>query len=299
MVNSRSFICTYYPQPGEKIDWEDVFKRTKGLKALAGQLEVCPTTLREHWQFFLQFDQPTTEAQCGKRTGIVISKAIAKTYGKDEDMFNYGQKDNTAVPGTRFVYGALSKGQGERTDLKQIKDDIMDGKELDDIILENPMMYHKYGRTMERVETIRLKKNKRTEMTRGLWLHGKTGVGKSKLAFTYDENAYTWVNGCKFQCGYKQQETVIINEFRGEMTLAELLNMVDRNTFMVERKGKEAIPFTSKLVIITSSKSPREVYQHAFSVSESYEQIKRRFIIHEVLINNTDTVVKLLNNESS
>lgn len=42
-------------------------------------------------------------------------------------------------------------------------------------------MYHQYGRTLNAVEDITLRQKYRKWMTEGIWIYGKTGVGKSHL----------------------------------------------------------------------------------------------------------------------
>ena len=81
--------------------------------------------------------------------------------------------------------------------------------------------------------------------------------------------------------GYQQQETMIINEFRGEITYKRLLELVDKWPVYLRRRGREPMPFLSKRVIVTSKLHPRDVYKN-LSENDTMDQLYRRFKIYEV-----------------
>ena len=112
----------------------------------------------------------------------------------------------------------VKPAQGARADLKELKEEIVSGKRtVDEITMDDPMVYHQYGRTLHRIEDIALRKKFRTEMTKGIWYHGTTLKGKSHLAFAnFDpETHYVWKDDNGWQDGYMGQEIVIIDDFRG------------------------------------------------------------------------------------
>ena len=98
------------------------------------------------------------------------------------------------------------------------------------ILVEEPIKIHQYGRTLEKIDDLRMSKMFRTEMTDGIWLWGGTGTGKSHEAFSgYNPDThYMWVNDKKWWDQYKQQDIVILNDFRGEIAYNELLQMIDK-----------------------------------------------------------------------
>ncbi len=74
--------------------------------------------------------------------------------------------------------------QGKRVDLDSLKCAIVGGETtVDEVVMDNPMMYHKYGRTLNKIEDIALRQRSRDWMTEGVWYFGPTGVGKSHRAF--------------------------------------------------------------------------------------------------------------------
>lgn len=194
-------------------------------------------------------------------------------YGKNADVFERGWMPN----------------QGQRKDLDDLKDKILKGEtNCDDIACDIPAYYHEYGRTLHKIEDIRMRNVFRKEMTKGIWYYGTTGTGKSAKAFeNFNPNThYVWNMANNWNDGYKQQETVIIDEFRGHMPFNELLRMVDIHpNYYVERRGRERLPFTSKKVIITSSLRPEEVFKN-LQDNDKWEQFYRRFEIIELTNNN-------------
>lgn len=203
-----------------------------------------------------------------------------KRKGNAKQASDYCKKD-----GNFKEFGNISK-QGERKDLNELKDKLLN-KELsiNDIILNNPDAYHMYGRTLEKIDDLKNRVTYRTEMTKGIWYYGRTGTGKSLNAFKgyHPSTHYVWGfdTDNMWNDGYCGQETVIIDDFRGEMKYKDLLNMCDRHpSFFVKRRGKERLPFTSKLVIVTSSLHPSDIY-HNLNAKDSLEQLYRRFeIVH-------------------
>lgn len=176
-----------------------------------------------------------------------------------------------------------NRQQGARTDLYSLKDQILTGKKsVNEIVETDPVAFHQYGRTLERLETIYRNKTIRTEMTGCVWYWGPTGVGKSHIAFqNYSpETHYNWTNDRGWWDGYAQQETVIMNDFRGEIEYAKMLKLIDKFPETVIRRGKEPINFTSKRIIVTSSKPPEEIYRRR-EFEDKIEQLMDRIeVVH-------------------
>ena len=121
------------------------------------------------------------------------------------------------------------------------------------------------------------------EMTTCDWYYGKTGLGKSHKAFEGytnedfyeyepDDNGY-WEN-------YNGQHTVIINEFRGEITYRKLLKLIDKWPCKVKRRNMPPYPFISKHIIITSSMHPSNIFNN-LSATDDLNQLYRRIKIFQ------------------
>jgi hypothetical protein len=151
--------------------------------------------------------------------------------------------------------------------------------------MENPVMFHQYGRTLERIEEIVLRKKFRTEMPVTKWYWGPTGAGKSHIAFQHwDSNdCYKFShrdNG--FWNNYTGQRKLVINEFRGEIPFAELLEICDKWPYDCKRKGKSSIPLLATEIIITSCDRPENIYKHSLSDNDKIGQLLRRIEIIEL-----------------
>lgn len=237
-----------------------------------------------HLQGYVEFKDPLTFTALKKRIGKRCHVEPRK--GTSSQASDYCKKD-----GNFFENGEISS-QGARADLNELKDSILNGSmTVDDITIDDPVKFHQYGRTLNKLEDLRMRKVFRTEMTVGIWYYGDTGVGKSHKAlegFTPDTHyMYPYDNG--WWDGYKQQDNVVINEFRGEIKYAKLLDLVDKWPTCVKRRNREPMPFVSKNIIITSSKHPKEVYGYTNPESgewvcdDNIDQLYRRFKIIKLI----------------
>lgn len=248
--------------------------RPKILYSIIGD-EIAPTTGKRHYQWYIRFENLVK-----KKNVIKYLKGIhvQKYNGGDFNNKTYSSKDKVI-----FEYGTPAK-QGERTDLNLVKDQILAGTKVDDLTLENPNLFHQYGRTLCKLEDIAMRKKFRTEMTKGFWYYGETGAGKSHKAFenfTPDTHYVLNLNDNGWWEGYAQQETVILNEFRGQIPYSELLDLCDKYPKSVKRRNREPMPFTSKRIIVTSSLHPKDVY-HNISRDDKMNQLERRFEITKI-----------------
>lgn len=274
MSRSRGFAIT---------DFEMNIERYEKVKhdlayAIAGD-EICPDTKKPHWQVYIHFkNQRSFDSVRKKFAPLHISCAVADAGANRR----YCSKDGNVV----FEWGRAPV-QGERVDLEKLRDRICDGARVDDIVIEQPMSYHQYGRTMNKIEDIVLRKKFRTEMTKGTWYWGKTGTGKSHKAFeNYSpETHYVWrLDDKGWQDDYCGQETVIINDLRYEVQFNQILQLVDKFPHHVIRRGRAPMPFTSKHVIITSPLHPRLLF--TLCSEDNINQLYRRFEIIELTERN-------------
>jgi len=120
-------------------------------------------------------------------------------------------------------------------------------------------------------------------MTKGIWIYGPTGRGKSHEAFQgfSPSTHYLYTDDGGWWDGYVGQETVIINDFRGKIPYDYMLQLIDKWPFNVRRRNREPFPFTSKRVIITSSLSPEDVY-HNREENDKIEQLLRRLEVRRM-----------------
>lgn len=221
----------------------------------------------------------------GQKRFSTVKKMLPKAHiefrrGTPSEAATYCKKD-----GDFFEKGEISR-PGDRTDLRQIQERINNREEtVLQIRQRDPMLYHQYGRTLNQLEDDLMEITYRQQLTRGFWLWGGTGAGKSFLAFRNfsPHTHYVWkLNDNGWQDGYRQQPIVIIDDYRGSIPYDEMLRMIDIHpNYTVPRRGRAPLPFTSSCVIITSSLPPTEVY-HRRHERDSIEQLTRRIEIFEL-----------------
>lgn len=117
-----------------------------------------------------------------------------------------------------------------------------------------------------------------------IWICGKTGIGKSRVAKELCEYMYgsdeTYFNASssKFFSCYDAHDACIIDEFRFDsLKFTDLLRISDRYPYSIEVKGGFR-QFLSKILFITSPLPPSETFL-TVSSSEDMEQLHRRIII--------------------
>jgi len=254
--------------------WDQAALEKTECRFLVFGQEIAPTTGTPHLQGYIYWDDPKTLKAVKK---VVGERAhLTPANGTAEENIRYCSKE-----GKVFQKGD-PPSQGKRKDIEEVVAEIRGGLSVDQIVLEQPGLYHQYGRTFHRVEDLMLRKKFRTEMTQGVWYYGPTGVGKSHRAFEgfHPSTHYVWNYDGGWQDGYVGQEVVVINEFRGQIPLCDLLMLVDKWPHTVRRRGREPAPFISKKVIVTSSLHPGEVYLNCGN--DKIEQLLRRFVVEQL-----------------
>jgi len=254
----------------------DKYLKSCDVQFIAYGMEVCPTTGRSHHQGWVYFPvQRTSRKKVASELG---NSHVEGCRGSLLQNVRYCSK------GKQYIELGVKPQQGLRTDLKRTVDEVVAGNvTAEEICLEDPVFYHQYGRTLHKAEDIALRKKFRTEMTKGIWYCGETGVGKSHKAFEgFDPTThYVFKTDGGWWDGYTGQETVIVNEFRGGIAYSELLDLVDKWPKEVRRRGREPVPFLAQKLIVTSVLRPEEVYNN-LADNDSLAQMYRRFDVIEL-----------------
>ena len=262
-------ICNYTEQ-----DIENVKKIN--CRAIVCGKEIAPTTGTPHLQGAIYFDSQRTMISIKKKLSPERAKLFVMK-GKWSDQ-EYCRKDGDMIRDEGDV-----PEQGKRSDVLRLKEVIDEGGSILDCYEENFADTCRIERSLKSYQDLRRRNRYRTEMTEGVWYWGATGVGKSHKAFEgfKIESHYVWQADNGWWDGYEQQDTVIMNEFRGQIPYGTMLQLVDKWPFGVPRRGREPIQFISKKVIVTSSMHPRDVYA-GVAEKDSIDQLLRRFKITEL-----------------
>jgi len=168
-----------------------------------------------------------------------------------------------------WTHGEIPK-QGKRSDLLLLKERLDTGVSVKDIWAdpETFPIVSKYDRvpSLYRLATVPQRRFK----THVLVLYGPPGLGKSYFPATVYPDAY-YKNNTEWWDGYEHQKVVVLDDFHSSwFPFTFLLQLLDRYPLNVQVKGG-TIPFNSKLIIITTNRSPRSWYRpehHPYSALE-------------------------------
>ena len=253
----------------------DVFLlRTCDYSFIVGGYEVGAQGTK-HLQSYVEFDT-------GKRFSTIKKFAprarIDKAHGHPSDCAGYCQKGNSDKPdeGWRkfdnaphptFVEGikrdgtlkeGFNNGKGKRNDLDDLKDSILSGATtVKKIMITEPMMYHQYGRTLEKLQDYVDSRWKRTEPCKIEWRYGPTKTGKTEAALgennkDYDpDKHFIWPRDGDWCDQYDGHEEIIINDFRGDiMNYDKLIQLADVYNSFMRRRARAPMPMKLSLIHI-------------------------------------------------
>lgn len=279
-VDRLVFVVNNYTEE----EWNSIWNNTR-FTYLCMSKEVGKKNGTPHIQGYLE----TKRCMFSTLKKAIPRAKFLRAKGTVEQNIRYTSKDNNETWVQRGT-PLPPKRPGARTDLVKVASAITSGElKLDTLAEEAPDVFCRYYKAWERCEYIHLRKQARKWMTEGLWYHGTTGTGKSHQAFQgYDPETHyilTVKNG--WWDGYSGQPIVIINDLKPrEIECSVMLNIVDKWPYKVPVRGKEAVPFLARLVIVTSSFEPTDLYNETRDWkcdNDSSDQIKRRFTCIKML----------------
>lgn len=251
------------------------------------QQEIAPTTGNHHWQMFCQY--PTNVG--AKRVFLNFNVPTmhlekCRCPKKAQEYCSPKKKENgdpTPIPGTFFEWGVFKEDmQGSRLDIAELKEMGEEG------CTEIEMFKAHYSTMLSPVAkgVMRYRYLCGQELEKPLpivvWIHGGTGVGKSRLA-DREHNLYRVSKGTYNNVWYDNYDpfihkAVVFEEYRAWHKLSELLPLLDRYKMDVQIKGG-SVNFVPERIYITSPMSPRELFK---GCGEQILQLERRclYIIH-------------------
>lgn len=190
---------------------------------------------------------------------------------------------------TSYQKGELIGRQGQRTDIKNIRDLVENGYTPQQIFKSN-IVYRRYEK-MVRDEYFEHKMQQTPVMrdVKVYWHVGESGCGKSytavKLCEEYGrDNVYIVNNyGTGMFDKYFGQSILFMDEFKCDIKFQELLSLLDVYTNQVHCRYSNSYMLWNE-VHITSVFPPEECYKMMVGQSEhdSYQQLKRRisFVVY-------------------
>jgi len=224
-----------------------------------------------HLQGYLELPKPRRIGGV-KRILSCPSAHLEPAKGTAEQNLLYCTKDPHLRPeDTPFmhIYGTPIT-QGQRTDLKEFKIALMQGKsnrELWEAFFPSMMRYHK---AVEKYREDHLSARDPNDLPIVEVHYGVPGTGKTRyvyqiarlLGLTIYEPVAPNGSGQLWWSGYEQQDIILLDDFYGWMPWATLLRLLDRYPMKVQSKGSQ-IQVKSKYIFITSNAAPNEWYKMA------------------------------------
>lgn len=237
---------------------------------IKGQLESGSESGYLHWQIIVYFSKKITLHY----VKLIFGQQCHAEATKSAAAEDYVWKEDTSIPGTQFELGKKSIKRDSQKDWELIVNDARQGR-FDNI--PGDVLVRCYGNLKKiRVDSLRPESIEREVFV--YW--GKTGAGKSKRAWEEAGlDAFPKDPNTKFWDGYCGQSNIVIDEFRGSISISHLLRWLDRYPVIVEVKGSSCV-FKGTRIWITSNLSPSDWYPDLDE--ETKLALRRRFtsVIH-------------------
>lgn len=207
----------------------------------------------EHYQGYVQMKK---QCRLSAMSKLCPRAHFEQAKGTPAQNVAYCSKKPIAGP---WVTGEIVK-QGQRSDLEEVGQKVLDGAKLSDIAKEHISTYCRYHKGLQALKNVTIKP--RDEVTECVVIYGPTGVGKTTDVKKMYPDAYWKMNG-EWWDGYEQQEVVVLDEFYGWLPFAVLLRLLDGTPLKVPTKGS-FVEFTAKMVVILSNKPPSQWYKDEY-----------------------------------
>lgn len=172
-------------------------------------------------------------------------------------------------------YGREPLGKGGRSDRVEIIKMLTDGASDLDIILADISAYARFRNTIADYRL--LVPPTRKDKVEVYLFFGPPGCGKTELTHLQFKDTYRLPIGKNlwFTPSACNAKHILIDDFKSNLALADLLQLLDNNPIEVERKGNH-LWFCPDTIIITSNKSPHNWYDFNHRDYEK-EALFRRF----------------------
>jgi len=220
-----------------------------GIAYIRGQLELSETGYL-HWQFV---------SYVAAKKQLVFMRSVFGVNGHHEPTrssaaVEYCWKEDTRVDGSQFELGTRPFRRNSSTDWEAV---LLASKSGHFESIPADVLVRHYG-SIKRIRADYLVPVCVVREVFVFW--GRTGTGKSRRAWEQaGMEAYPKDPLTKFWDGYQAQEHVVLDEFRGIISIGHVLRWFDRYPVRVEVKGSSAV-LVAKKIWITSNMDPRDWY---------------------------------------
>lgn len=213
---------------------------------IKGQLELGEQGFL-HWQIVVWFRSKQSVRGCRDIFGPYHAELSRSAAAE-----SYVWKDDTAVGNTRFELGSKPVRRNSAADWDEVLASAKSGR-FDAIPADITVRYY------SALRSLRSDYSEPVGIVRTAVVYwGRTGTGKSRRAWSEaGVDAYPKDPRTKFWDGYRSQENVVFDEFRGSIDVSHILRWLDRYPVRVEIKGSSVPLFAGKFWF-TSNVHPGE-----------------------------------------
>lgn len=276
-IRSRAVSFTYHDYQLDGAD--DIFKKYIQETARYGIIgyEVCPTTNKQHLQGYLAWDNSRSLKKFQEDIGL------KKFYYEPSRGTALQNKTYCSKDGNFWEHGTMPQ-QGERTDWQQAVNQIDNGESIITVISEQPHLLP----TIRSLQTYKNLVHKSTHRdVKVIILIGSAGIGKTKWAWDNYPDLYTKPEGHWWD-GYTGQNTILLDDYYGDIPYAQFLKVLDRYPLNLPIKGGFT-PALYTTVIITSNQSHKQWgYPDSLAISRRIHEIKNLNELHNHASQNNE-----------
>lgn len=231
-----------------------------------------------HLQGYIQLEKRYTL----KKLGSLFPWHVEETKGSPVQASTYCKKDGDFIE--KGELSTAESGNIKKEDYWKQLLSMAESGQMAAIAEVYPGEYIRYYRNLHQIRCSSMESAGRPK--RCLWLYGKPGTGKSRMAFSINPDSTYAKMANKWWDGYNDQETIVLDDFGKDHKVLgyHIKRWTDRYPSILEVKGT-AIPTNYDEFIITSNYSIAQIWQED---KEMCAAIQRRFKEYVVLDHQID-----------
>lgn len=255
----RSWVFTVNREAKEWLEHWRSCDLPEAVTFIGGQLEKAPTTGHVHFQGCVEVKTVKTLKQV--KSLLQHNPWLAPRRGSFEKAYErYCKKKETRLEGEEpLERGEKPKGQGHRTDLKEVAQAIKVAKCWREVVESYPeqLLLRPQGVRALYDETHRQEARRRPTI---FYLWGPSRAGKTRLAQLMFPDAYSLSEHKDGWFGnYRDEEVVIFEDFEGVFPKKEMLRVLDYCKMDVWVKQSQR-PLRAHTFVFTSNVHPDNMY---------------------------------------
>lgn len=288
---ARNWLLTLNNPEGDiNVELELLFNSGIGLIDYATwQLEIGEEGT-EHYQFFVVFKKQTYFSSVKKlfpdaHMEVAYDPCAARVYC---------QKEDSRIEGP-FELGVFVPPVDKNNVWVSIRDKLKEGATIKELLETHPAQVFVYYRGIENVSRILAKP--RDFAPEVICILGPPGIGKSKYALDNYPNAYWKQPNSIWWDGFDGKQDIILDDFYGWLSYAELLRLCDRYPLLTQTKGGN-INCASKNIVITSNKFVMDWYHKLFELNTATPDAFKRRLTKLFLWNSSSASFDIYENEA-